>query len=62
MCNLRPCLKVAFERLAVEDVVSIMHMQARLRNKMGKLPGDYAHTVPHIVSELIAWHPIMCSS
>ena len=53
---------MAFERLAVEDVVSIMHMQARLRNKMGKLPGDYAHTVPHIVSELIAWHPIMCSS
>lgn len=53
--NLRPCLKVAFERLSVEDVVGIAHM-SRLRSRFVGLPADYEHTVSSLVSELSTWH------
>jgi hypothetical protein len=59
VCNLLPCVKIAFEVLRPEDAVGAVQMQRYLRCMCNDLPDDYMCIMQVVVDELLDWSKVI---
>ena len=59
VCNLQPCVKIAFDVLRPGDAIGAVQMQRYLRCMCHDPPDDYMCIIQNVVDELLDWSKVM---